>query len=194
MAEKESYPERESELCQETLSPRTHMTDENPRLGAVKCSQCCLNQFSHLQDSGPHSPLTTRNRSPPLSIVKQFVHDDRPTQSQQTQFKSTDFEKTTVVLVNNKKIIDVIFRRTELFQHTDVFAGSPCGVDGDVECLGFVEEERKFREDRFRVFLNGRFQVFVGVGSSELCAHVSGDQRTVLNDVFECSTHGALAL
>jgi len=65
------------------------------------------------------------------------------------------------VFIHDVKIIDMVLCGAELFQDTDVFAGSPGGVDGDVECVGFAEEKGEFREDGFRVFLDGRFQMFV---------------------------------
>jgi hypothetical protein len=92
------------------------------------------------------------------------------------------------MFIHNVEIIDMILCGTKLFQHTDVFAGSPGGVNGNVKCEGFVEEEREFRKDGFGMFLDGGFQVVVRVGSSELSSHVAGDEGTVLNDMLECST------
>jgi hypothetical protein len=97
------------------------------------------------------------------------------------------------MFIHNVKIIDMILCGTKLFQHTDVFAGSPGGVDGNVKGEGFIEEEREFREDWFGMFLDGGFQVVVGVGSSELSAHVAGDEGTVLNDVLERSNNSISA-
>jgi hypothetical protein len=175
-------------LRQETFPPWTHMTDENPCLRTIKSGQSRLDQLSHLQDGSPHGTLSPSNRRPSLPIIKQLVHDNCSTQTQQTQLESPYLEETTIVFVHNVKIIDVILRGTKLFQYTDIFTGSPGGVDGDVKGVGFVEEEGEFREDGFGMFLDGRFQMVVRVGSSELSAHVAGDEGTVLNDVFECST------
>lgn len=165
------------------------MTDENPRLAAIECGQSSLDQFSHLQHGGPHGSLTASNGSPSLSIVKQFVHDDGATQSEQSQFETSDLEETTVVFVDNVEIIDLILLSAEFLQDTHVLAGAPGGVDGDIERERLFEKEGQLGEDGFRMFFDGLFERVLGVGSGECSAHVLWNKRTVLDDVFECSTH-----
>jgi hypothetical protein len=50
----------------------------------------------------------------------------------------------TIVFVNDVEVIDLVLLRSKLLQHTDILAGTPCGVDGDIEGGGFVEEKREF--------------------------------------------------
>jgi hypothetical protein len=91
------------------------------------------------------------------------------------------------MFVDQEEILHLILCATELFEHTDVFAGAPGGVNGDIKARSLVEKEREFGEDWFRVFSDGVFQGIVWGGAGELAAHVSGDEGAVLNDVFEGS-------
>jgi hypothetical protein len=50
----------------------------------------------------------------------------------------------TVVFVNNVKVIHLVLLCSKLFQHTDVLAGTPGGVNRDIEGGGLVEEKREF--------------------------------------------------
>src|SRR5579871_4791076 len=119
------------------------MADKDSRLTAIKGCQCSLDQFAHLQHGRPHGSLTTGDRSPSFAIIKQFMHDDGAAQSQQSQLETADFKETTVVFVHDEEIFHSILAGTELFQDTDVFAGPPGGVDGDVELHLIVEEEKE---------------------------------------------------
>jgi hypothetical protein len=174
-------------LSQETFPARAHVRDKDSRLTPIERRQSSLDQLSHLQDSGPHRALTTSNRRPPLAIIKQLVHDNSTAQSKQSQLDSANLQEPRIMLVDQEEILHLILCAAELFEHTDVLAGPPGGVDGDIKAGSLVEEEREFGEDWFRVFSDGVFQDIVRGGAGELAAHVSGDEGAVLNDVFEGS-------
>src|ERR1700737_3600444 len=102
---KGGYSQREGELGGETFSTGRHMTDEDPGLTTIKSSKSGLDQFPHLQNSSPHSPLSSCNRRPPLSIIKQFVHDNSPSKPQQSQLQSANLQKPGIMLIDDKEIV-----------------------------------------------------------------------------------------
>jgi len=66
------------------------------------------------------------------------------------------------VFVDKEEVVHLVLCAAKFFEHTDVFAGAPDGVNGDFEASGLVEEDREFGEDWFCVFSNCGFKGFVG--------------------------------
>ena len=52
------------------------MGDEYAGFGRIVYAVGRVDKFAHLQQSSPHSALSTCNGSPALAVVEQLVHDD----------------------------------------------------------------------------------------------------------------------
>lgn len=92
------------------------------------------------------------------------------------------------MFINDVEVIHFIFLGPKFLQYTDVLAGTPCCIDRNIECGGFVEEKWEFGKDGIRMFFDRGFEVFMGIGTSESSTHSLRYKGTVLNDVFESST------
>jgi hypothetical protein len=142
--DKGGYSQSEGELGEETFATGRHMTDEDPSLATIKSSKSSLNQLPHLQNSSPHSALSPCNRRLPLSIIKQFMHDNSPSKPQQPQLQSANLQKPGIMFIDDKEIVHDVLLCTEFLENADIFAGAPGCVDGDIECGGLCEEEGEF--------------------------------------------------
>ena len=84
--------ECDGELVEEAFSCRRCVCDEHASLCGVVHTVCSVDQLTNLQDSSPHGALATSDGCTAFSVVEQLVHDDRATQTEQTELHAANVQ------------------------------------------------------------------------------------------------------
>jgi hypothetical protein len=67
------------------------------------------------------------------------------------------------MFIDHKEVVNLVLCSAELFENTDVFAGSPGCIDRYIEVSFLFEEEGEFGEDWVGMFSDGGFEGVDGI-------------------------------
>lgn len=139
--------EDETELGHDALAAWAGVTDEHTCFGGVIDALCGVNKFAELESGGPHGSTAACNGCFPVPIVEKLVGDESTSETEKTEFDATCIDAAGRGFVEDMEVFDFVSAVADFFEDSNVFAGAPDGVDGNLKLYLAGEEEGEFGEE-----------------------------------------------